>query len=449
MPRTVVYPLVFVFLLLVPTLAFANQLDLFGLTGRATSLANAYTALADGPEAAFYNPGALIESRNIRAMAGYSFSVPALSLDIQTKGGGDATDPEDVQRARSPEAGQWLSAGVSGGIYDRVYFGFAMQVPIDGSARRKILSPDRPYFLDYDTGIFGLTMIPSMAVQLAPNFGLGAGVRFTMDPFGTMYSDVPTAEGDYTVKTMGKSQLNGQASPIIGFYARSHEFLRFALTYQGQSYSYYHKTTREQLVPEDPNGYVEVETEAWYNFIPRRITLGIVGEPDEHVTLTAEMSYVGWSAYNAPTPRIRLDFSNMNEHHIAYNRPHLLYREDPDFSDIFVTRFAVEPRVNKHLAFRVGYAFEPSPVPKQDGTTTIIDSSTHVISFGVGTNFGGWSGDRFSIDLAVQDHIMTDYYVTKSAGNMQEDDPKTNVAYPRFEASANYIYSGLTASFRF
>jgi Outer membrane protein transport protein (OMPP1/FadL/TodX) len=449
MPKAVLFLLVFVLVLGAPFAAGANQLDLFGFNSRATGLANAYASLADGPEAAFYNPGALIESRNIRTLAGFSFGIPGLTLDVLERNGDDASDPLDVQKARSPRVGQWANLGVSGGICDRVYLGLAMQLPVDGASRRKIFSPDRPYFLDYDTGIFGMTFVPAVAVQLAPNFGLGAGARITVDPWGNRYTDVPTATGDYQADSLAESEMSAQASPIVGFYARSHEFLRFGLTYKGQSQSYYHKTERQQLVPSDPAGYVEMEYEAWYNYIPRSMTLSIVGQPDEHVLITGEMSWVGWSTYKPPFPKLRLDFSSMNEAGLAYDRPEVLDREPANFDDIFVVRFGVETRVNKHLAFRTGYAFEPSPVPDQDGTSTIIDAPTHVLAFGMGGNFGGKYGDMVSIDFAVMDHIMTTQDIDKNPNDMDDVDPEANPVWPTAEARAHYIYSGMTATFRF
>ncbi|MDP8225550.1 MAG: outer membrane protein transport protein [Candidatus Lernaella stagnicola] len=449
MPKAVFYILALILFLGIPVAASANQLDLFGFNSRATSLANAYASLADGPEAAFYNPGALIESRNVRVLAGYSFSVPSLTLDVTERNGGDKSDPDEVRDARGAEAGQWLNLGVSGGIKDRVYFGLAMQLPVDGASRRKILSPDRPYFLDYDTGIFGMSLMPAMAVQLAPNFGLGAGARVTIDPWGQRWTDVPTAEGAYETNTLAESELSAQVSPIVGFYARSHEFLRFGLTYKGQSQSYFHKTDRQQLIPGDPNGFVEIEYEAWYNYIPRSVTVSIAGEPDEHVLITGEMSWQGWSTYKSPFPKVRLDFKAMSENDIDYARPNVLERPSADFDDVFVTRFGVEARVNKHLAFRLGYAFEPSPVPDQDGTTTIIDSATHVLAFGAGGNFGGKFGELVQIDFSVMDHIMTTVEYDKDADDMDENDPESNPAWPSAEARAHYIYSGMTATIHF
>lgn len=436
-------------LLLVPSFAGANQLEMFGFNSRAVGLANTYTAIAAGPEASFYNPAALIESKRIRALAGYSFSVPAVYLDRLERNGDGMRDSEEVRQARSPEAAQYINAGVSGGLYDRVFFGLAMQIPVDGAARQKIFDADQPYFLKYDTGVFGLTIIPAMAVQIAPNYALGAGARITMDALGTMYTSIPTADGDYYTSTMADSRLSAQAAPIFGFYARTHEFLRFALTYHGQSYSYFHKTVEEHIVPSDPDGFVAIEYEARYNFIPRRITFAVAGEPDEHVLLTAEVSWVNWSSYKPPFPSINLDFSQMNEAGIPYERPDTLEVDDPDMNDTFVPRFGIEVRPYKYFTFQLGYALEPTPTGSQNGTTNIMDATTNVIALGIGSNFGGPSGDLVSVNLAIMDHMMTKRWASKDDGEMEEADPTTNPVYPRYESSGHFIYSALTASFRF
>jgi len=434
---------------LIPALAGAHQLELFGFNSRATGLANAYTALAEGPEAAFYNPGALIESKQIRAFGGFSFTVPALNIELQDDGGDSKTAPDVVRDARSLEASQFVNMGVSGGLYDLVFLGLGMQVPVDGKSRRKIFTANRPYFLDYDTGIFGMTMLPAAAVQLASNFGLGAAARITIDPFGTTWTDVPIdGEGAYA-DTLATSELSAQASPIFGFYVRSHEFLRFGLVYSGQSYSYYNKTVQQKLVPSDPDGIVEVEYEAKYNFIPRRLTLAVAGEPDEHVLLTGELSWNNWAAYEGPFPNIHLNFKRMAEAGLDYERPEILDVEDPDLNNTWTPRFGVEVKPYKFLALRAGYAFESSAADAQKGSTTIIDAPTSIVSFGFGGNFGGPRGDLVSIDLSMMDHIVATRSVNKDEDEMDESDPELNPLYPRYEAGGHFIYSSLTASFKF
>ena len=449
MYKTVGLVFVAALVLMVPTLATANQLDLFGFNSRATGLANAYAALAEGPEAAFYNPAALIESKRLQTLVGYSFSVPALSLDRQLRQGGDASDPDQVREARDPAAGQFVNAGVSGGIYDRVFFALAMQVPVDGRARNKIFSPDRPYFLNYDAGIFGFTFLPAIGVQLAPNYGLGVGARITMDALGSFATDIPIADGEFQTQTLADSQYTATAAPIIGFYARALEFLRFGLVFYGESHCYYHKTVQQKLDPSNADSVVEIEYEAVYDYIPRKLSFAVAGEPDEHVLLTAGLDWVNWSAYVPPFPKIRLDFSRLYDAGLDYTRPTVLEREEPELNDIFIPRFGIEIRPYKFLALQIGYALQPAATPDQQGTTTILDSTTHVMSFGLGGNFGGPRGDLVSINFALMDHYLTDRWVAKADRQMQELDPETNPAYPRFEFHGHYLYSALTASFRF
>ena len=449
MYKTVCFVFVAVLVLFIPTLASANQLDMFGFDARATGLANAYTALASGPEATFYNPAALIESKQIQAMLSYSFTVPAMTLHRQTVDGTNLHSGQEIADARHPGAGAFITTGVSGGIYDRVFFGLGMQVPVDGLPRHKIFSPDRPFFLKYDAGIFGLTFLPAVGVQLAPNYGLGVGMRLTLDSLGSFQTDVPTASGGHQTQTLAESQLTAEAAPIIGFYARAFEFLRFGLTYFGQSYGYYHKTVQQKIDPTDPNSIVSIEYEAKYDYIPRRIAFAVAGQPDEHVLVTGELDWVNWAAYVPPYPKVRLDFTRMFEAGLPYSRPTVLQRDNANFRNIFIPRFGVEVRPYKFLALQVGYALEPAASPDQTGTSTILDSTTHIFSFGIGGNFGGPRGDLVAINWALMDHYMTDRYSTKIIGDMQEADPTTNPAYPRFDFHGHYLYSAMTASFRF
>ena len=449
MRKAIVPVLVIALWLSLPVLAEANQLDLFGFNARATGLANAYTAIADGPEATFYNPGELITSNRITAFAGYSYSLPGLSVDLLNRDETDISETPELKQAKLPAAGQWINAGVSGGLFDRVYLGLGMQVPVDGASRRRIFSPDRPYFLKYDTGIFGLTFIPAVGVKVAPNYGIGLGARITMDPLGTFWTEVPTASGEFRATTLATSQFTAQAAPIAGFYARPFEYLRFGLAFIGQSYAYYHKTMEEKLVASDPAGTVEIEYEVKYNFNPRRFVLGVAGQPDEHVLITAELDWVGWSAYVPPYPSMRLDFSHMNEAGLSYQRPQILEREDAEFDDTWEPHFGVEVKPYKFLSLRAGYSYQPSPVPDQQGTTTILDATTNVIAFGAGGNFLGPHGDLVTIDLSMMDHIISKRWFMKETSIMQEEDPSTNPSFPRVTFRGQYFYSSLTATFRF
>jgi long-subunit fatty acid transport protein len=294
-----------------------------------------------------------------------------------------------------------------------------------------------------------MTIAPAMAVQLAPNFGLGAGARITLDGLGAFSTEVPTATGQYKVDTLTQSSITGQVSPTFGFYARSHEFLRFALTYQGSSYAYYHKTERDPIDPNLQSGYVNIEYAAKYNFIPRRLTLGIVGVPDEHITLDAEMAWVGWSEYYPPFPKTRIDFTPLAQAHLSYARPTIYQPTNPNFSDTVEIRLGVEPRVNKYLCFRVGYAYLPSPAPAQTGSTSILAMRSQAISIGAGANFAGPKSDLVNIDLAITDHIDSSETINKIPSQMQETTPGTNPGYPRLVASAQYIFSALNVTFHF
>ncbi len=171
-------------LVLSPLSALANQLATFGTSPRAMSMAGAYSAIAEGSDALYYNPGGLIQNMGPKLDIAYTYTLPALFLEQQETGGDAFSATKAVKSARRPESTQWLSGGIATPLNRYLYFGLYTQIPVDGQERRKWFSPSEPYFMDYETGIFGHTLIPGLAVKFASNIGLGLGVEVIFDAAG-------------------------------------------------------------------------------------------------------------------------------------------------------------------------------------------------------------------------------------------------------------------------
>lgn len=67
--------------LLVTSASWAGNVDTYGIGSRATALGGAYTANAEGPFAAYYNPAGLTQTERPVASAG----IMALNPDLEAK----------------------------------------------------------------------------------------------------------------------------------------------------------------------------------------------------------------------------------------------------------------------------------------------------------------------------------------------------------------------------
>ena len=89
---------------------------------------------------------------------------------------------------------------------------------------------------------------------------------------------------------------------------------------------------------------------------------------------------------------------------------------DVGFRDIFVPRVGIEwLLLNKSIALRTGYRFQPTPIPQPEDRTNLLDANTHFFSFGTGyTWFPPWQDKGPSQAYSTQDplSISADVYGT-------------------------------------
>lgn len=434
-----------------PASGLANQLELFGTSTRSLAMAGAYTAIAEGSDALYYNPGGLIQASRTRVDLSYMYTIPALFLERQ-ESDGDTLDPTtETKTARRPENAQWLMAGITGALGSRVYLGLYTQVPIDGQERRKWFAPGQPYFIDYETGIFGLTFIPGVAVKLASNVGIGLALEVIFDAAGTQEIILPTQAEGVEIAGEGTGTLGAQAAPIVGFFARPIPELRLGLTYRGESYRRHKSKLDMEVIPGLSESVVEVEYDVIYNFNPATFSFGVAFEPMERFLLSAEVVYQAWSRYFPPYPNIDVDYSSLDDAGIDYSPPDEIDPEDvrPATHDTISPRFAVETRVYRNLLIDLGYKRNPSSLAFQRGTSSALDVDVNVFSMGFSVRTGGPFADRLRLDGGIQAHFLSGEHATKLESLMDENDPETNPLYPRYEVGGRYVSGGFTASYNF
>lgn len=433
-------------LIIIPVAAMAYQLDLYGISARSIALANAYSILSDGPEACYYNPGSLIESRSVRGLVGYSFATPAFTVEQRDNQSRALTASETVKEAKLVNTGQWLNLGVSAGIKNRVFLGVLMQMPIDGAERRKWFSPDQPYYLNYDTGQFGWTIVPAIGVQVAPNVGIGLAAHAIIDGSGDIQTGIPLSGGDAAASAKSKTynKMDGQFAPIFGVYARPLEYLRVGATYRGQSYHYLHKNF-SQVIDQETGAWADIEYEVKYNFKPRTFVLAVSGDPAEFITVIGQLSWENWTGYEPPFPQMAITYHNMDNPPNAKAMP----IPDQNFTDCIIPAIGVEGRPSKHMNLDIGYSFRTNPVPMQTGTTNILNTPTHVLGLGLGAKFLGKSGDLLHVNMGFQVHIMRSQDIGKYTSEMVESDPTKNPLFPRYYTSGAVLVSGMSVSMKF
>ncbi|WP_299817921.1 outer membrane protein transport protein [uncultured Pontibacter sp.] len=119
--------------------------------------------------------------------------------------------------------------------------------------------------------------------------------------------------------------------------------------------------------------------------LPATLSLGLGYKVNEQLTLAADVSHVGWSAYESLRFNFTQPVGGSNVSESARN-----------YDDAFIYRIGAEYQLNDKLALRAGAYYDQTPV--QDGylTPETPDADSRGISGGIGYAFS----DKFSVDAS-------------------------------------------------
>lgn len=424
--------------------AAASDLDQFGFGARPISMGGAFTALATDFTAAYYNPAGLAISGGKDVGAGFSYA----GYMLHFKG-------DDGRFDRSTERQQPLSAftlGVAGSLdadresfFNRIALGLGLFFParqIVGAEAQT--GPGRPEFFLYGARRDKVGILPAVALRILPIGGIdqtlaiGAGATILADINGDFTFNLATAPAS-SVST--KLKLTYDVAPNVGIFWWPADWLSLGATYRGALGL---KAQFDVVIDLDGDGVSDfpLDLEAITLYQPQQVAVGFAVDPAPWLTLALDVTWYNWSKFEDPFITIEP----------------IVGQTDPNFKDIFVPRVGIELEPLGGLALRAGYFYEPSPVPKQDGKTTLVDNDKHVISFGVGWTYVT-TEDRyrreeeevkvekvearpFSIDLFFQWHHFVEQKVEK-------DDPSTSPVGASFRAGGDIFNGGFQVTLRF
>jgi long-chain fatty acid transport protein len=293
-------------------------------------------------------------------------------------------------------------------------------------------------------------------VQIVPGVMLGVGATINMVPGGDVNFYLPIAGEDEYAEVNGTGKWSAGGSVNAGAFYRPFEFLQFGVVYRSENVVKEDQTLT--LLPLGRDGGLSVPVKAEINsaYKPQQFVLSAAGRPFEWWTITVEGVYTGWSQYKEPFPKLTPDYGDLDFNGIDYDPAALVVPSDGDldFADTIVGRVGMEFMPVRHLNIMAGYAYEPTPVPDQTGTTNILDADTNILAFGIGVNFGGEDDQFARIDVGGQYHLVADRTIEKTLADMDPyyqtgNNAALNPAYPVTDVSASYFIGGLSVKFAF
>ncbi len=353
--------------------AWANAFDTFGFTPRASGMAGAQAADARGVAAAHHNPAGLALTDDYEVAVGYGGAVMGLTLNGQ-----DAK----VTAPRGTSIGLALPLHFKSMV---AAFGLALYMPDQFVVRIQLVPAAEPHFALLDNELHNIIVTPAIALRPFPWLSLGIGATILADAAGNGVTfDFGLVDGGLAGRGKLDVSLPTRAAPVAGIWLSPRRWLRFGASYRGEIDL---GLRLDILTNVDIAGVITgdalISLRAINLYTPHKVALGAAVELSPDVTISAEIDWVGWSYFKGAVPDLKVLVQ------LAISPPlvEVLFPQ-PHFNDQWVPRIGAELRrhLSAHVDFatRLGYAYEPSPVPKQVGLTSFADNDRHIISIGAG-----------------------------------------------------------------
>ncbi len=405
--------------------------DELGAGPRATAMGQAFTAVADDPSAAYYNPAGLVQIRSpFYLTLGYQYAKPRVWVemepvqlnfrtgdfnrneDFSTNGFylGYVCNFADVSFFKDSAVGSRFAVGLT----------FFMNIP----ALNQFWNPQwdtEPYVFRYNERWSLFSMALSVAFRCTDWLSIGAGILPRVDSLQTStdsWIQIPADPNDSSVgfRMDLRQTTTVNVVPVCGLLVRPpkpslRDRIAFGFSYRGEISVYYGtgmQSTKGVWVGDpdnpimffdDPGGKVIDHV----GFTPEQFTFALSGTPLPGLILAFDLT---WKRYSAFT--------------FFWDLP-----PDPPFSDVWVPRlgiaYAFDPGLEAGFLKKIcevsvlsGYYWEPSPVRDMNGPMNILDADQHVVSAGFAVKYDAdWTGyvkleTFFQAHLLETNHILND-----------------------------------------
>jgi long-chain fatty acid transport protein len=142
------------------------------------------------------------------------------------------------------------------------------------------------------------------------------------------------------------------------------------------------------------------------NIFPEIVSLGIAYRPGRKWTVSFELEWLGWSAFDQTDIELEKKVPEAG----------ITNRSIPlDWKDTWIIKIGTEYKLLENLSLRGGYAYVQTPVPEHTLSPANPDSNQHNFSVGMGYRKGKVVLDLFyaagfSEDLKVRNNILNGEY---------------------------------------
>ena len=335
------------------------------------------TGLQTGTSSIFFNPGALSQIRENGVTVGAS----VISSHIAFR----APEPTNVTAEADNDFGTPFQVYAAYKVDDMLTVGLGIYTPFGSGVRWGDQWGGR--FALNEINLKAIFFQPTMSYKIGDKLGLGLG--FVVATGSVNLQRVLPVQNQNG--TEGSIELDGGAKTgfgvNVGAFYQATEKLSIGIDYRSKiDLEVGDGEVMFSNIPAAARGSFQNGTGFSAQLpLPATLSLGLGYQVNEQLTLAADISHVGWSAYEA----LRFDFTKP----VAGSNVSVSPR---NYEDAFIFRVGAEYQLNEKLALRGGAYYDQTPV--QDGYLT--PETPDADSRGLSTGLGYAITDNISVDAS-------------------------------------------------
>ncbi|HEX9206290.1 MAG TPA: outer membrane protein transport protein, partial [Candidatus Deferrimicrobiaceae bacterium] len=382
-------------LLLSASTSFAAGFRLPEAGNKANAMGFAFTAQADNPSAIYYNPAGLtqLERNNIALGVTYvkengnefTGSTPLTGATPASPGLSTSETQEDLNFFL-PNLYYTYSGKGSG-----IAYGLGVFTPFGLGQEYK--NPDTSIFRNQVTKVEIQTAVvnPTIAFDINEVLSVGFGVDFLWG--NVEYKTTPVLGPGVQFKT--KLEGDGTAWGYNGgILLKPTKNLKIGANFRS---GYKLEIKDADFTASDPVGTVPLPmgTTKAYGTLRLPSTAAFGASYDfGRLTIEADLDWTFWSSFQ------ELRITNVSV-------PQYTVVRAQNWEDVMAFRAGLEYRVTDPIALRVGYSYDPTPVPAETLSPLLPDSDRNYYTAGAGFKFGNWTIDISGIYIDKKDRNVS------------------------------------------
>ncbi len=362
---------------------------------------NAFVGQADDPSAVYYNPAGILQLKGTQVTLGSTLIHPSITFTNQSTSlsapstlGSNLCNGAPCTGKETDEKDMLFILPhfyLTHRLTDKLGFGFGAFIPFGLTTEWP--SDWEGRFISYRAAVNSYYFNPVVAFEPQPGFMLSAGIqvvystaelrrKLDLTPLG-----IPAGnEGNLEIKDADGTGVGYNLGMLIPLTEKNKLGVTFRspvkIHYEGEAD--FSVPPGFGIEPLFPDGGVSTDIT-----MPAIFEVGLTNQSFSKWKLSFDLQWVGWSSFKS----LSLDFENNTS---ILGIPVVADTSVPkNWNDVINFRFGAEYELSPALALRMGYVWDPTPVPPETLDTLLPDNNRHDVSIGLGYKSG-----PITVDLA-------------------------------------------------